>query len=134
MEKQRGLSFCTRFVSALNTLTLICMFMCMYIFNPNHFSVYHIVVVQLLSRVQLFVTPWTAAHQASLSSTISWSLLSFMSTESEIPSNHLIPLTPFSSCPQPFPASGSFPMSWLFTSVGQRIGASAIVLPVSIQG
>ena len=71
MEKQRGLSFCTRFVSALNTLTLICMFMCMYIFNPNHFSVYHIVVVQLLSRVQLFVTPWTAAHQASLSFTIS---------------------------------------------------------------
>ena len=58
----------------------------------------------------------------------------FMSTESVMPSNHLILLAPFSSCPQPFPASGSFPMSWLFTSVGQSIGASAIVLPVSIQG
>ena len=42
-----------------------------------------VVVDQLLSGVQLFVTPWTAAHQASLSSTISWSLLKFMSIESE---------------------------------------------------
>ena len=49
-----------------------------------------VVVVQLLSRVQLFVTPWTAAHQASLSFTISWSLLKLMSIESVRPSNHLI--------------------------------------------
>ena len=41
---------------------------------------------------------------------------------------------PFSSCPQSFPASGSFPMRWLFTSSGQRIEASASVLPMSIQG
>ena len=40
---------------------------------------------------------------------------------------------PFSSCLQSFPASGSFPMSWLFTSGGQSIGASASVLPVNIQ-
>ena len=40
----------------------------------------------------------------------------------------------FSSCPQSFPASGSFPMSQLFTSGGQNIGASASVLPVNIQG
>ena len=46
--------------------------------------------VQLLSHVQLFVTPWTAACQASLSITDSWSLLKLMSTESVIPSNHLI--------------------------------------------
>ena len=45
---------------------------------------------QLLSRVQLFVTPWTAAHQASLSITNSWNLLKLMSIESVIPSNHLI--------------------------------------------
>ena len=44
----------------------------------------------MLSRVQLFVTPWTPAHQASLSFTISWSLLTVMSIESVIPSNHLI--------------------------------------------
>ena len=47
-------------------------------------------VVQLLSRVRCFVTPWTAAHQASLSFTISWSLLKLMSIESVMPSNHLI--------------------------------------------
>ena len=46
--------------------------------------------VQLLSRVRLFVTPWTAACQASLSITNSWSLLKFMSIESVMPSNHLI--------------------------------------------
>ena len=40
---------------------------------------------------------------------------------------------PFSSCPQSFPESGSFPMSWLFTSGGQSIEASASVLPMSIQ-
>ena len=49
-----------------------------------------IVVVQLLNHVQLFVTPWTAACQASLSIAISHSLLKLMSTESMMPSNHLI--------------------------------------------
>ena len=43
-------------------------------------------------------------------------------------------VTLFSSCPQSFPASGSFPMSWLFASGGQSIGASASVLPMNIQG
>ena len=46
--------------------------------------------VQLLSLVWLFLIPWTAAHQASLSFRISWSLLKFMSIESVMPSNHLI--------------------------------------------
>ena len=46
--------------------------------------------VQSFSRVQLFATSWTAAHQASLSITISWSLLELMSIKSVIPSNHLI--------------------------------------------
>ena len=46
--------------------------------------------VQLLSRVRLFATPWTAACQASLSITSSWSLLKLMSIESVMPSNHLI--------------------------------------------
>ena len=44
----------------------------------------------MLSRVRLFMTPWTAAHQASLSITNSWSLLRLMSIESVMPSNHLI--------------------------------------------
>ena len=47
-------------------------------------------VVQSLSRVQLLVTPWTAAHQASLSFTVSHSLLKLMSIELMMPSNHLI--------------------------------------------
>jgi len=47
-------------------------------------------VVRSLSRVQLFATPWTASHQASLSFTISYSLLKLMSFESVMPSNHLI--------------------------------------------
>ena len=54
----------------------------------------------------------------SLSFTISRSLLKLMSIESVIPSNHLILCHPFSSCLQHFPASGSFPMSWLLASGG----------------
>ena len=46
--------------------------------------------VQSLSRVLLFTTPWTVAHQASLSISNSWSLLQLMSIESVMPSNHLI--------------------------------------------
>ena len=46
--------------------------------------------VQLLSHVRLFTTPWTAAHQTSLSITDSWSLLKLMSFELVMPSNHLI--------------------------------------------
>ena len=49
-----------------------------------------VIVVQLLGHVQLFATPWTAAHQASLSFTNSQNLLKFMSIESLMPSNHLI--------------------------------------------
>ena len=84
-----------------------------------------LVVVQLLSRVRLFATPWTAAPQASLSFTISWSLLKLLPIESVMPSNHLSSVIPFSSCLQSFPASGSFLMSQLFASGGQSIGASA---------
>ena len=43
-------------------------------------------------------------------------------------------VAPFFSCPQSFPASGSFPRSWLFSLEGQRIGVSAPFLPVNIQG
>ena len=63
------------------------------------------VVVQSLRHVQFFATPRTAACQASLSFTISWSLLKLMSTESVMPSNILPSVIPFSSCPQSFPAS-----------------------------
>ena len=69
-----------------------------------------VVVVQSLSHVQLFVIPWTAAQQASLSSTVSRSLLRFMFIELVMPSNHLILCRPLLLCPQSFPASGSFPV------------------------
>ena len=92
--------------------------------------------VQSLSRVQLFVTPWTAAHQTSLSITNSRSLLKLMSIELVMPSNHLIPCNPLLLHLQSFPASGSFPMNRLFASGGRTIGASASasVLSVNIQG
>ena len=94
-----------------------------------------VVIAQSLSRVQLFATPWTTACQAPLSSTISQSLLTFVSIYSVMLPNHLILCLYFSFCLQSFPASGSFPMSWLFTSGGQSTGASASasVLPMNTQ-
>ena len=60
--------------------------------------------VQLLSRVRLFATPWTAARQASLSITNSWSLPRLMSIESVMPSNHLILCHPLLLMPSIFPS------------------------------
>ena len=95
-----------------------------------------VVVVRLLSRVRLFLTPLTAAHQASLPFTISQSLIRFMSIELVNYPTITSSVTPFSCCLQSFPVSGSFPMSWLFPSGGQSIvtSASASVLPMFIQG
>ena len=78
--------------------------------------------------------PWTVECQAPLSSTISQSFLKFRSTESVMLSNHPFSVA-LSSCLQSFPASGSLPMSWLFSSSGQSIeaSASASVLPMNIQ-
>ena len=60
--------------------------------------------VQSLSRVRLFVTPWTAAQQASLSITNSWSFLKLMSIESVMPSNRLILCRPLLLFPSIFPS------------------------------
>ena len=94
------------------------------------------VVVQSLSCVRFLVTSWTAAHQAPPSFTISrvcsdLCLLSWWCYPAISSS-----VVPFSSCLQPFPASGSFLMSPLFTSGGQSTGASATasVFPMNIQG
>ena len=89
-----------------------------------------IVVVQSFSHARLFVTPWTAACQASLSFTLRsnscpLSLRCYSTTSSST--------APFSFCTQSLPASGSFPMSWLFISGGQNIRALASVLPINIQ-
>ena len=63
--------------------------------------------VQLLSHVQLFVTPWAAAFQAPLSSTISQSFLKFMSIELVMPSSHLILCCPLLLLPSIFPSNKS---------------------------
>ena len=65
--------------------------------------------VQLLSRVRLFATPWTAAHLASLSITNSWSLFKLMSIQSVMPSNHLIFCGPLLFLPSILPSIRVFP-------------------------
>ena len=77
-----------------------------------------IVIVQSPNHAQLFATPWTAAHQASLSLTNSCSLPKFVSIESVIPPAISSSVVPFSSCLQSFPAPGSFPVTRPFTSGG----------------
>ena len=90
------------------------------------------VAVQSLSCVPLFVTPWLqhtrlpcpslSPRVCSNSCPLSWWCHPTVSSS-----------VTFSSCPQSFPASGSFPMSWLFALGGQNIGASVSVLPMNIQ-
>ena len=94
-----------------------------------------VAVVQSLSCVWLFVTPWTTAHQVSLSFTIFQSLLKLMPLSQWCHPNISSSATLFSSCPQSFPSSGSFLVSQLFASGGQsvRASASASVLPINIQ-
>ena len=86
------------------------------------------VTIQSISRVRLFETSWIAAHQASLSFTISWNLLKFMSVESVMPSNHLI-LCRSLLLPE------NFPSIKVFVWGGQSIGASASAsaLPMNTQ-
>ena len=79
--------------------------------------------------------PRTAAHQASLSITNSWSLPKLMSIESVMHPTISSSVIPFSSCLQSFPASGSFPKSQFYASGGQSIGvaSSASVFPMNTQ-
>ena len=109
--------------------------------NPHHVlcstiqNSHVISSVQLLSHVQLFVTPWTAACQASLSITNSLSLLKLMSIKLMMPSNHLILSHPHVLLPSIFPSIKAFPLSQFFASGSQSIGASASasVLPMNSQ-
>ena len=98
---------------------------------PHEFFTY-CASVQSLSRVWLFVTPWIAACQASLSITNSWSSPKLLSIELVMPSSHLILCRPLLLLP---PIPPSFPMSQLFEWGGQSTGASALasVLPKNTQ-
>ena len=90
------------------------------------------VIVQSLSCV---LTAWTIAHQASLSFTISWSVLKLMSTESVMPSNLLTLCHLLLLLPSVFPSIRAFSNESVLRIGGQSIGASASasVLPVNIQ-
>ena len=72
--------------------------------TDNYHSDVHLLFVVIVSCVQLFVTPWTAALQAPLSFTISWSLFKFMSIKSVMPSNHLMLCQPLLLLPSIFPS------------------------------
>ena len=132
--------------SKVSPISAICVFcvccslawMC-FLFPSPSFSLIAqsiIVAVYSLSRVWLFETPWTEACQAPHPS------LSPQACSNSSPlirwchSTISSPVAPFSSCPQSFPASESFPLSRLFTSGGLSIGSSALasVLPMNIQG
>ena len=91
--------------------------------------------LQSLSRVRFFAIPWTAAHQASLSITISWSLLKIMSIELVMPSNHLILCRPL-LLPSIFPSIRVFssePILHIFGGQSTGVSASASLLPMHIQ-
>ena len=95
--------------------------------------------VQLLGHVQLFAAPWTSNTPCNTPGfRILHYLLVFAQTHVHWVSDAIQPsssVIPVSSCLQSFPTSGSFPVSWLFTSGSQSIGASASasVLPMNIQ-
>ena len=93
-----------------------------------------VVAVQWRSCVQLFVTPWTAAPQVSLSFTTPRSLFELLSIVSMMPSDHLILCSRLSLVPSIFPSISVFSNEkTTFASGGQSIGASASVLPMNVQ-
>ena len=94
-----------------------------------------VAVVQSLGHVRLSATPWTAAHQASPSFIISWSLLKLMPIESVMPSSHLILCHPLLLLPSIFPSirvfSNEFTLHITWPEIG--VSASSSVLPMNIQ-
>ena len=94
------------------------------------------IVVHSLSCVWIFVTPWTTARHLPCLSPTPGACSYSCPLNWWCHSTSLSSVAPFSSCSQSFLSSGSFPMSWLFTSNGQntRASASASVLPKNIQG
>ena len=138
------LKFCNKFCNCVSLLTLFFLFKTVLVIldfkkfvnfwgKKSHLWVL-IVVVQSLSHVRLFATPWTTTFQASLSFTISQSWLKLMSIESVMSSNFLILCCPLLLLPSIFPGQHQcLPVSQLFTSGGQSTGAlaSASVLPMN---
>ena len=88
-----------KMISTISFYIFVFFYHLLTIFHEHQFS-----SVQSLSRVQLFVTPWTEACQASLSITNSWNLFKLMSIKSMMPSNHLILCCPLLLLPSIFPS------------------------------
>ena len=111
--------FCLFLIYTLNKNSLSCWyianifnsktyFFIVIMLSPDKQNYFFNVVVLSLSHVQLFVTPWTAAHQASLSFITPCGLLKFMSIEGVMPSNHLIFCHPLLLPPSIFPSIRDF--------------------------
>ena len=96
----------------------------------------HFIVIQWLSHVWLFATPWTASYQDSCPSPSPRACSNSCPLSQRCHPTISSSVTPFSSCPQSFPALESFPVSQLFTSGchSVRASASASVLPMYIHG
>ena len=90
-------------------------------------------VTQSLNHVWLFVTPWSAAHQAALSSTNSWSLLKLMSIETVMPSSHLSLCHPLLLLTSAFLSIRVNSLHQYFGGQNIGVSASASVLPMNIQ-
>ena len=135
INKKRNDCFSLKYIStgtiiffSQYNISLFCMFIST---STNFYHIYmcvckhtHIAVFLSLSLVWLFQSPWTVAHQASLSFTISLSLLKLMSIELVMQSSHHILCPCLLLLPSIFPSMGAFSMNWLFASGGQSIGAS----------
>ena len=134
--------FCLFLIYTLNKNALSCWYIANIFNSKTYFSIvimlspdkqnyFFNVVVLSLSHVQLFVTPWTAAHQASLSFIIPCALLKFMSIEAVMPSNHLIFCCPLLLLPEIFPSIRVFsnelavhirwPKYWSFSFVSELL-------------
>ena len=107
-----------------------------YLDKGTKWYILYVVIVQSLSHVQLFMTPWTVACQASLSFTISQSFLKLKSIKSVMPSKHIILCHPLLLLPSVSDIIKVFSNELVFISDGQSMGpsASASLLPMSIQG
>ena len=100
-----------------------------------YWDIVHIRCCSVAKSCRCLATPWTAANQAPLSSTISWSLLEFMTIELATLSNHLILYRPLLFLPSVFPSIRVFPNEWTHPIRWPMFGASASasVLPMNIQ-
>ena len=118
-------------MGAFKSLAILCFLK--WVLGIHESYQYNCFVAQLLNHVQLFATPWTAAHQASLSFTISWRLLKLMSVKSVMLSNDLILCCPLLLQPSIFPSIRFFSNESAPRIRQPNIGASASVLPMNTQ-